>query len=88
MAKKNKVKKPTKSDFSVKVEIECSELITYKQTVMIRPEDYEKIKDLDMDDVSQIDNQEAYAVIQNYIDPRDIYDAPNSEYELVTVKKM
>lgn len=83
-----KIRNKKKEDpFSVAVEIECSQVITYKQTVMMRPEDYEKVKDLHGDDVSERRESEAYYVIQNYINTTDVYDTPNSEYEFVTVNK-
>jgi len=66
----------------VKVEIRCKETVHYNQIVEMDKADYEKLKDLSGDDVSE--PSEEFNLIRDYIDPRDVFDS-NNEFESVEV---
>ncbi len=52
--------------------IACKKVVEYKQQVTVDDEEYEEIKDLDMDDL--IHSDEGYDVIEDHINTSDILD--------------
>jgi hypothetical protein len=66
--------------------ISCKKEIEYRQQVTVTDEEYKILKDLDHADVGawDTDTQEAYEVIEGYINENDVFDAPQ-EYMSVTV---
>ena len=68
------------------VQIKCKQVVEYDQTVTLTDADYELVKDLDMDDVSEMDSdtKKMYRVIDKYINKSDVIDV-EPEYTDVQV---
>lgn len=63
---------------TIKVNIKCRNTVYYDQEIHVSLSDYEKIKDLDNDDIDENDNPEAYEIISNILDFRDVCSAEES----------
>jgi hypothetical protein len=65
--------------------IRCKQVVEYSQQHTVTDEEYELIKDLDMDDVGNSGNtKKVYDVINAYIDPTEVTDC-EEEYTDVQV---
>ena len=70
----------------IKVTIEASQLFRFNQDVEMEQEDFDKVKHLDIDDVGNwsTEDSEAYSVLENYINPNDVFEA-REEYTDVSI---
>jgi hypothetical protein len=73
----------------VLVEIFCYQKITYRQQVEMEADDFEILKESGGDDVGESGNPKAYYLLNDYINPTDIYDSLNEfeGVEVIEVKK-
>ena len=71
---------------TIKVNIKAKQVFEFNQDVEMEIEDYEKVKHLDCDDIGawHKSDQEAYSIIENYINPNDVFSA-EQEYTDVSV---
>lgn len=65
--------------------IECSQVVHYNQQVTVTDEEYETIKSLDLDDISEKSDKEAFRIIETIINRSDVCDA-EQEFLAVLVK--
>jgi len=70
---------------TVLVEIFATRVLTYRQQKVMAIEDYNKIKDLQDVTVDQRNSPAAYHVLEDYINPHEVYDAAN-EFDSVEVE--
>ena len=73
-----------------KVNIEFKQEVTYNQEVEITMDEYEAIKDLVNNDIGDFreDEKEAFEIITNYIDFKDVFDAEQIYTDvMVTIPK-
>ena len=74
----------------IKVNIEFKQEVTYNQEVEITMDEYEAIKDLVNNDIGDFreDEKEAFEIITNYIDFKDVFDAEQIYTDvMVTIPK-
>jgi hypothetical protein len=72
---------------TVKVDIKTSQTIEYWQTVEMDELEYNALRKLNGDDVSERQNPTEYNILEKYIDPRDVLDS-GREYFQVEVNKI
>lgn len=74
----------------IKVNIACKQVICYRQQKEITMQEYNKLKKIgdDYGVVNELGNRAEYSLLQNYLDPADIFDALNEFTDLeVTLSK-
>jgi len=69
----------------VKVRIKAKQIISHSKTIEMDQDDFEKIKDLDYDDISTLD-WEKYEVLERHVDHSE--GALEDEYQEVIVTKL
>ncbi len=72
----------------VTVNIRCSQVMYYNQTKEMLMADFEKLKECDGDEVMECGNREQYSLLQEYINPHDVFDTLNQfENFSISLKK-
>lgn len=66
---------------TIKVELRLKQTVSYHQVVDMEEEDYNTLKNMDDDQIGQLDPEGA--IISRYLDPGDIFDS--DDYEQVEV---
>jgi rRNA maturation protein Rpf1 len=56
----------------VVVTIKCKQVMHFEQQVEMSQEDFDKVKDIDFNDVHEIRNRDQYSVIEGYLNFMDI----------------
>mgnify|MGYP001388154419 CR=1 FL=1 len=69
----------------ITVTIDCKQTIHFKQDVELHEEEYEKLKELNYDDVTERHNKEQYNIIESYIDYNS-FAGSDYEFKDVSVK--
>lgn len=59
-------------DKKVFVTIKCKQVVHFEQQVEMSKEDFEKIQDINLDDVHEIRDKEQYLIIEQYLNPMDV----------------
>lgn len=71
----------------VTVTIKCKQVMHFYQQVEMSKEDYEKVKDLDYEDVHEIREKEQYSVLEDYLNFNDILESDDEFLDVQITKK-
>lgn len=73
---------------TINVNIKAKQVVNYNQNIEVQIEDFEKIKNLNYDDVREWreDEKEVYNILKKYINNADVFDIEN-EFMSVSVTK-
>jgi hypothetical protein len=74
------------SEKKVSVTIKCKQVMHFEQSVEMSESDYEKIKDLDFEDVHEIREREQYSVIEGYLNFMDILESDDEFLDVQITK--
>lgn len=70
----------------VTVTIKCKQVMHFEQQVEMSQEDYEKVKDLDYEDVHEIREREQYSVLEGYLNFNDILESDDEFLDVQITK--
>ena len=74
------------SEKKLSVTIKCKQVMHFEQSVKMSESDYEKIKDLDFEDVHEIREREQYSVIAEYLNFMDILESDDEFLDVQITK--
>ncbi len=74
------------SEQKVLVTIKCKQVMHFEQQVEMSQEDFDKVKDIDFDDVHEIRNREQYSVIEGYLNFMDILESDDEFLDVQITK--
>ena len=74
------------SEKKVSVTIKCKQVMHFEQQVEMSQEDFDKVKDIDFDDVHEIRNREQYSVIEGYLNFMDILESDDEFLDVQITK--
>ncbi len=59
------------------VNIRCKQVICYRQQKEMTMQEFQSLKECDGDEVHETRNSNQYSLLQDYINPSDVFDAHN-----------
>jgi hypothetical protein len=74
------------SEKKVSVTIKCKQVMHFEQSVEMDESDYEKIKDLNFEDVQERREREQYSVIEGYLNFMDVLESDDEFLDVQITK--